>query len=228
MQNIILLHGALGSKKQLEPLEQILKKNFQVFSFDFEGHGEQEETEKHYSIGLFSKNLLSFMNQNGLKQACIFGYSMGGYVALYTAKLYPERFTGIFTLATKFDWNPETSRKEAAMLNPEKIKEKVPKFALELENRHGNKWEALLMNTAQMMLEMGANPPFSLKDAAEVKTKSLLSVGENDVMVSLEETAAVQKSIPGAKFLVLPATPHQFEKVNLNDLVREIKGFLDM
>lgn len=36
---IIFLHGALGTKKQFEPLLPVFEPPLQVYSFDFEGHG---------------------------------------------------------------------------------------------------------------------------------------------------------------------------------------------
>jgi pimeloyl-ACP methyl ester carboxylesterase len=225
MQNLILLHGALGCQKQLEELRQQLKGYFQVFSFDFQGHGEQKAVKKDFSIALFSTDLISFLDLNNIEKAFVFGYSMGGYVGLYTAKRYPDRFQGIFTLATKFNWNVESAKKEAAMLIPEKIKEKVPHFALELKNRHGEKWEGVLNKTAQMMIEMGSKPPFTLRDAKEIKVRSLISVGDKDRMVSLAETELFQKEIPGSKMFIFPSTAHELEKVDLYLLIKEVINF---
>ncbi|MBK9228864.1 MAG: alpha/beta fold hydrolase [Ignavibacteria bacterium] len=48
----------------------------------------------------------------------IFGYSMGGYAALYAAKKYPGVIGKIFTLGTKFEWNEESSASEVKLLSP--------------------------------------------------------------------------------------------------------------
>ena len=41
MKNIILLHGAIGAKDQLEPLAAELKQQgYNVFTLSFSGHGQ--------------------------------------------------------------------------------------------------------------------------------------------------------------------------------------------
>ncbi|MBK7855574.1 MAG: hypothetical protein IPJ79_12335 [Bacteroidetes bacterium] len=61
---------------------------------------------------------------NNIGAANIFGYSMGGYVALWLARFKPHLVQFVFTLATKLNWNEETSAKENRMLNANKMEEK--------------------------------------------------------------------------------------------------------
>lgn len=63
------------------------------------------------------------------KKPALFGCSMGGYVALRLACKFPDAKDDIFTLGTKFDWNLATAKKEAEMLNAEKMEKKTPAFA---------------------------------------------------------------------------------------------------
>jgi esterase/lipase len=39
MAHLVLLHGAIGSKDQLHPLANALKKDFDVHLLNFSGHG---------------------------------------------------------------------------------------------------------------------------------------------------------------------------------------------
>jgi pimeloyl-ACP methyl ester carboxylesterase len=226
MEKLIFLHGALGCKNQLVDLKEMAEKHFDVYSFDFEEHGEEPSTEKPLGIELFSSNLLHFMDAQNITKANIFGYSMGGYVALYTANKFPERIGKIFTLATKFDWNEQSSKKEASMLNPEKIREKVPNFALALEHWHGIKWEHLMVKTADMMLEMGKNPPFTISHAKNIQSSCLLSIGEMDAMVSIEETAFIQSNIPNSTLKIFPFFQHPLERIDFKILYQEILNFM--
>jgi esterase len=45
-------------------------------------------------------------------------------------------------------------------------------------------------------------------------------------MVSLEETIAVYRVIPGAGLSVLPETPHPIEQMNMPLLAGEVRSFL--
>jgi len=90
MQHVLLLHGAIGAKDQLQPLAEKLKNDFTVHSLSFSGHG-AETMPGIFSIETFAQDVLNYLQKNDLKQVSVFGYSMGGYVALYLAKHHPGK-----------------------------------------------------------------------------------------------------------------------------------------
>lgn len=137
MDNLLLLHGALGAKSQFAEIQKSLANNFTVNSINFSGHGGKDIPSEPFSIELFANDVLNWLDDNKTNRINIFGYSMGGYVGLHLAKKNPETIGKVFTLATKFNWSEEISAREVKMLDSSKIKEKVPKFAGELKNRHG-------------------------------------------------------------------------------------------
>ena len=82
--HLILLHGALGCKDQLSDLKSRLNSDYDVHTLNFEGHG-GVASDKSFAIDLFTQNVLDYCQSNGLKSVSLFGYSMGGYVALNLA-----------------------------------------------------------------------------------------------------------------------------------------------
>ena len=134
MKQIILLHGAIGAKNQLELLAIELKQQgYHVFALSFSGHG-QTPFQTNFGIEQFALELEEFIKTNNLQQSSVFGYSMGGYVALYLAYQQPTLLGNIITLGTKFEWSSEIAQKEIKMLDAKTIIEKVPKFAEALQN----------------------------------------------------------------------------------------------
>lgn len=225
-QNLILLHGAIGSAAQLENVNSRLRDAFVVHSFNFEGHGGRQ-SQNAFSIALFVQNTLDYMDENKIHQASFFGYSMGGYVALKFAALYPDRVQKIFTYGTKFYWTPESAAKETKMLVPEKIKEKVPGFASSLEKLHFPlDWEENMRKTASMMLNLGEKPELKDGDLKSLKIPVIIGIGSSDHMVSLEETEQVANLIPLGKLEVFEESPHVIEKVDADLLSEKIKEFL--
>lgn len=223
------MHGAIGSSVQLEKLADRLKDNFRITLLNFSGHGGKEIPYEPFSIKLFADDVLYMLNKSGIDKPDVFGYSMGGYVALYIARHFPEKLNRIFTLATKFDWNPESSLKESKMLDPEKLLEKIPDFANELSKRHSPAdWKKVLHKTAEMMIDMGKeNNLTNLKkeDLALIKNEVRISVGDKDKMVSIEESLNAYRSLGNGSFYVIPDTPHPIEKVFVKRLSEEIKIF---
>lgn len=227
MRPLLLLHGALGAAGQLTPLKQALAGMYEVHTFSFSGHGGRALPQGGLSISLFADELLAYMDAHGLQQAAVFGYSMGGYVALYLAKNHPGRISRIITLATKFQWDPPTASREVALLNPEKITAKLPHFARDLAQRHAPvPWQELLYATAQMLRHMGADSPLKLEDYARITLPVLLLLGDRDQMVNLEETLAVFKALPQAAMGMLPHTPHPLEQSDPELLALLIHRFL--
>jgi pimeloyl-ACP methyl ester carboxylesterase len=222
---LLLLHGAIGSQKQLAIIKDSLSAQFDVYSLDFSGHGGSEIPDQ-FSISVFAKDVLDYLKTKDISSINIFGYSMGGYVALYLARHFPKTVQQIFTLATKLDWREVVAEKEAKMLVPEKIEEKVPAFAMQLKERHEPQdWKIILRKTADMMLAMGKNPPLSESDFRQIKHTARLGIGDQDKMVSVEETQKVKFYLPNSSLLVMKETQHPIEQVNVSDLCREISDF---
>lgn len=223
--NLILLHGAIGASDQLKPLAEYLQKDFQVHCLDFPGHGGREFSNE-FSIEHFADEVLAYMDTVGLKNAVFFGYSMGGYVGMYLARHRPARVQRLATLATKFRWDPSIAAREVKMLDPDKIREKVPDFARALEERHqAEGWENVLNRTAGLMVDLGERPVLEIDDFRLIATPTLLLLGENDRMVGLDETEEVCRSLPQGRLVGLPATAHPIEQVNVERLGRELSGF---
>ena len=225
MKNIILLHGAIGAKDQLEPLaNQLKQQGYNVLTLSFSGHG-QTTFQSNLRIEQFALELEQFITTHNLQQPTVFGYSMGGYVALYLAKQQPTLLGNIITLGTKFEWSPEISAKETKMLDSKTIIEKVPKFAEALQKRHGQDWELLLQKTAEMMIDLGNKNALSLNDFTSIENKVLIGLADKDNMVSLEETTAVYKQLKNGAMYMLPNTKHPIETVDLKLLVELVSRF---
>ena len=225
MQKLLLLHGALGSAQSFEPIVPLLQNAFEIHTLTFEGHG-GTTLQSDFSIARFADEVMAYLNKNNIDEIAVFGYSMGGYVGLYLSKHFPEKVTKLYTLATKLNWTVEGAAKDASMLNPTIIKEKVPKYASALEQLHGNNWEILMQKTAQMMLELGKNPPLNNADFEQITTSVLLSVGNKDAMVTIEETMNAYRKLINAQLYVMPNTIHPIEKVNVEELAHQIKRFI--
>ncbi|HLP55142.1 MAG TPA: alpha/beta fold hydrolase [Fluviicola sp.] len=222
MKQLLVLHGALGAKQQLEELKPLLGNGFNVHSLNFEGHGGRP-SDTNFSIELFVENVRDYLEQNDISSCSIFGYSMGGYVALKLAAQFPGTVNEIVTLGTKFGWTPEVAVKETAMLNPEKIEEKVPKFAAALAQLHAPlDWKEVMYKTAQMMLDLGDQPALTEEELRSITIPVTLLLGSEDTMVTVEETTAVQQQLPNATFERVEGWQHPIERVNKEELAGKL------
>ena len=223
--SILLLHGALGSEAQFKALKNTLSDSFEVHTLNFEGHGGRA-SERAFSMVCFVENVIDYLNDNDLDSVNIFGYSMGGYVALVLAQMHPNRVKKIMTLGTKFAWNPEFSAMEVRKLNPEKIEEKVPRFAQFLEKVHATvDWKKVVTNTADMMIDLGDKRPLE-NHYSTISCPTLITLGSLDNMSTEEESRAVANQLSNGDFQLIPDTEHPIEKVDAAELAKRIKRFI--
>jgi pimeloyl-ACP methyl ester carboxylesterase len=223
MNKILLLHGALGAEKQLQPLRDILADTFEVHSLSFSGHGGRAFG-AHFGIEAFAEDVAGYLHEKNLRQVPIFGYSMGGYVALWLAATQPELVGAITCLGTKFDWSPESAAQEVKKLNPEKIEEKIPAFARILEHRHAPvDWKVLLHKTKDMMLGLGNRPLLTPEVLHTIRQHTVIALGDLDDMADKAFSEKVAQWLPNADFVPLENTPHPIEKVSLEVLAALLK-----
>lgn len=224
MKNLILLHGAIGSKDQLAALKNLLSSRYDVYDLNFSGHG-GKPVAGDFSIPAFGEEVRLFMLDHQISRADFFGYSMGGYVALHLALNHPELVGRVTTLGTKFAWDPAIAEKEIKMLNPDKISEKIPHFAAALQARHQPAdWKLVLHKTADMLHGLGNGQALSLAQWAAIQHPVLICLGDDDQMVTREESIAIADALPNGRFHLLPNSKHPIEQVDLKALVDVLMG----
>lgn len=225
MKNLLILHGAIGSKSQFNSLTSLLNNQFNIHLLNFSGHG-GEAFKENFNIAQFADDVLVYLDQQKIESIDIFGYSMGGYVALYLAKNHPEKVGKIITLGTKLSWTPEIAAKETKMLDAEKMEDKIPAFAKILKDRHyPNDWKTVLEKTASMMVAMGNKNILKDEDFKLIQHPVKMLLADNDEMVTYEETNHVAQLLPHATFEILPNSKHPIEKVDIDALSEIIRGF---
>lgn len=229
MKNLLLLHGALASKTQFNDLVPYLTPHNKIHSINFSGHGGIPLPLTGYSFETFANDILTYLEQNKLEKINLFGYSMGGYAALFFAKKYPEKVEAIFTLNTKFNWDVLSTAKETSLLNAEKLLEKVPNYANYLMVQHGiNMWKQLLQQTEQMMTGLTKDVLLNDEDFKQLNCPVLIGASDKDITATLEENYRIYKLLQKANFLVFPNTSHPFEKINLSVLSTHINTFFSL
>jgi len=91
-KTIILLHGYPAEKGDILPALAFLNEKYSLFLFDFRYFG--ESSGKYSTAGAKETNDLSaairFLESRGIDEVGVWGFSLGGAVALMTAQEHPE------------------------------------------------------------------------------------------------------------------------------------------
>jgi pimeloyl-ACP methyl ester carboxylesterase len=77
-----------------------LKDEFDIHVPDLPGHGTMSMHDSSPTVELLAHFLNGYINEHELISPVIFGYSLGGYIALYHELMFPKRSKQVITFAT--------------------------------------------------------------------------------------------------------------------------------
>jgi pimeloyl-ACP methyl ester carboxylesterase len=95
---IVLLHGFLENKTMWQDFIPELSLKNRIITIDLLGHGETECLGYVHSMEDNADVVHEVLSSLRIRKAILVGHSMGGYVALAFAELYPDYMKGLFLL----------------------------------------------------------------------------------------------------------------------------------
>jgi 3-oxoadipate enol-lactonase len=209
-ETIVLLHGFCGSKDYWKELIPLLSKNFKVLAIDLRGHGDSEAGEASFEIEDLAKDVNDFLEQKSINSIHLIGHSMGGYVALAFAELFPSKLASysLFHSTAYPDSDEAKHGRNKAIETIEKegmvsfIDGLIPKlFSDEFLERHPNVVENIKKigyetspAGAIYALKAMRNRPDRHSVLKNSHTPVLLIAGRNDKVISVERTLSVTAS----------------------------------
>lgn len=107
---IVLLHGFLENQSMWNTLIPILSKRNKVIAIDLFGHGKTENLSYIHTMEEQALMIRTVLKSLNIRKATLIGHSMGGYVALAFAELFPKNTKGICLMnSTAY---PDTAEKK--------------------------------------------------------------------------------------------------------------------
>ncbi|MEZ5071198.1 MAG: alpha/beta fold hydrolase [Bacteroidales bacterium] len=95
---VVLLHGYLESAAIWGPFARTLTGRFRVLRMDLPGHGESGTWGSIHRMEDLATTVRDIVEEEGLRRILLVGHSMGGYVTMAFADLYPELLAGYVLL----------------------------------------------------------------------------------------------------------------------------------
>ena len=108
---VLLLHGFLENKTMWDKYVSALSKNYRIITIDLLGHGETACVGYVHSMEDQADMLHSLMQHLRIKKVALIGHSMGGYISLAFAEMYPDHVRGIVLLNSTT--RPDSDEKKA-------------------------------------------------------------------------------------------------------------------
>lgn len=95
---IVLLHGFLENQWMWDGFVASFSKKYRIITIDLLGHGQTECLGYVHSMEDNADMVHAVLSELRIRKAIFVGHSMGGYVALALAELYPETIKGLVLL----------------------------------------------------------------------------------------------------------------------------------
>lgn len=225
---VVVLHGALGcTELETARLLPELQPFARPIALDFAGHGRSSDfADVTFSMERFAEDVIALLDHLGLEQADLFGFSMGGAVALYVAYRYPERVRRMAVHGVNVQWDEREARVMTAGMNPEAMAQRHPRWANRLRAVHGeDRWQPL----AERLIDFtDALPQRHFEDdaLAQIETPTLVSMGDSDRYFRLEHAISLYRTLPHARLAVLPGLDHPIQGVDPRSFGRMVGQWL--
>jgi pimeloyl-ACP methyl ester carboxylesterase len=95
---VICLHGITAQHRAFNAVARYLETSHGLVGVDLRGRGDSDKPEAGYSLEAHAADVVRVLDHLGLQSAVLAGHSMGGFVALKTALMFPERVRAIVLL----------------------------------------------------------------------------------------------------------------------------------
>jgi 2-succinyl-6-hydroxy-2,4-cyclohexadiene-1-carboxylate synthase len=96
---LVFIHGWLLSRRYWQPLIQQLSPRYRCLAYDLRGFGESQPCgSQQFSLEDYAMDLGMLLKDLRLGQVWLVGHSLGGAIALWAAKLWPEQVAGVICL----------------------------------------------------------------------------------------------------------------------------------
>jgi pimeloyl-ACP methyl ester carboxylesterase len=92
---IVLLHGFVESLEIWNQLIPLLNKNYRIIAIDLPGHGKSQLPSIEITIDEMAQTVHEVIERENAVKVIMVGHSMGGYVTMAFADLFPEKLNGI-------------------------------------------------------------------------------------------------------------------------------------
>jgi pimeloyl-ACP methyl ester carboxylesterase len=234
---LLLLHGGLFDiDQQFGALVPGLSATRQVIAADFQGHGRTNDADRPLRTAGLAADVVGLLGHLGVGHADVFGFSVGGAVALRLAIEHPELVRRLVVSSVSF--SPDGDRPENKDAVPELTVEMIAGTPMEAayvaKSPHPDRLQTLLDKLGAF--DEGF-PGWSDADIEGIAAPTLITVGDCDAITLGHAVRFLQLrggdvngdfvGVPASQLAVFPGTTHFTGLVRTDLVLPVVQHFLD-
>lgn len=218
---MLLMGSSLGTTLGMWDRQRPLSERMKVVLFDHRGHGGSPVPPPPYEIEDLGRDVLSLMDELGLRSACYCGVSLGGMVGMWLAAHAPERIDRLVLVCTSAYMPPASLWQEraAAVLGADSVASiadsvvqrwVTPDYASEHPEVR-DELHAMLASTppAGYAACCGAIERMDLRESlSAVAAPTLVVSGSEDASTPREHQELIAAGIRGARHEIVSPAAH--------------------
>lgn len=241
--DVVLLHPFPVDHNFWSPVVEALSNRCRVILPDLRGHGDSEPGDGPATMEKHAGDVARVCDDAGVGKAIFAGVSIGGYVLFELWRRDRERFAGLILSDTKAAADTEQARNQRLQVasdvekyGPEKfIEAQIPRLLGETTrttrpdkvDRARRMMRKMTVQGIVAVQRGMAERPDSTPTLATICVPTLLVFGEEDVLTTPAEGAAMQQKIGGSKLQIIPRTGHYAAFEQPEDAVRILRSWLE-
>ena len=237
-QPVVLLPGGFATiDLSFGPLLPVLTQMRQAIAVELQGHGHTADIERPLHYELLADDIAALLTHLGLAPADLFGFSLGGGVALQTAIRHPEVVRKLVVASApgkSAGWSPE-ARAGMALISADAMSGSLFHEAYLRSTPKPDQWPQVVAKMHQLL--SGQDYDWSQAVAA-IQAPTLIVVGDADsvridhaveLLGLLHGGSGEDESggVPQAQLAVLPGTTHPMVMDRVEWLASMLTAFLD-
>ena len=228
---LVLLHGGvLTIELSFGAVLPELAIGRQVIVTELQGHGRTADIDRDMSMTAFAGDVAGLLGHLGVaqgEQADVFGFSLGGGVALQLALDYPELVGRLIVASAGYSadgthpeiMDPAQWATSTRMPTAEDFRQMQEAYARVAPDP--GHFDAFRARTGQAAGSMSWAPA----ELGRIGAPTLLIFGDHD-FITLEHAVEMSELIPGAQLAVLPGATHMDVLRRADLMIPLIQGFL--
>lgn len=226
---VVLLHGGLLTiDLSFGAMLPALAATRQAIGVELQGHGRTADTDREYALEHLADDIAALLDHLGIERADLFGFSLGGMVALQVAMRRPERVDRLLLAATHYrpdGYHPEIRDPQAHPGSTRMPTEADFRLMQETYARVAPEPDHFEVFAAKASAMVTAYEGVADDDLRAIRSPTLLLVGDTD-FVLVEHAAQMHDLIPQSQLAVLPGTTHMGLLQRTDLVIPMVESFL--